>query len=89
MSKVKVELNNSGVIALFRSSEVQGWLGDLGQQVANRAGSDYASEVHVLGGTAVVTVFPNSERAAHDNFKNNTLLKAAGTVGVIGKKPKL
>jgi hypothetical protein len=53
------------------------------------AGEDYKSEVHVLGGTATVTVFPASKEAAHDNFENNTLLKAAGTVAVVGKKPKL
>lgn len=89
MSKMKVELNNAGVIELFRSGEVQGWLEGLGRQVASRAGSDYASEVHVLSGTATAAVFPNSKEAAHDNFENNTLLKAAGTVGVIGKKPRL
>lgn len=89
MNKIKVELNNAGVIALFKSKEVQGWLDGLGSQVANNAGSEYDYEVHTLGGTAVVTVFPASETAAHDNFENNTLLKAAGTVGVVGAKPKL
>ena len=89
MSKTRIELNNAGVMQLFKSQEVQGWLGDLGSQVAMTAGEDYKSEVHVLGGTATVTVFPASKDAAHDNFENNTLLKAAGTVAVVGKKPKL
>lgn len=89
MSKVKVELNNAGVIELFKSSEVQGWLGSLGAQVANTAGSDYDYDVHTVGGTALVTIFPASKEAAHDNFENNSLLKAVGTVGQIGAKPKL
>ena len=89
MSRVKVELNNAGVIQLFKSSEVQGWLGSLGAQVAQTAGNDYAYDVHTVAGTALVTVFPDSERASHENFENNTLLKAAGTVGQIGAKPKL
>lgn len=87
--QVKVKLNNAGVIELFRSSEVQGWLGQLGAQVANTAGEDYSYDVHTVGGTALVTVFPASEKAAHDNYENNSLLKAAGTVGQIGAKPHL
>lgn len=89
MSKVKVELNNAGVIQLFKSKEVQDWLGSLGAQVAQTAGNDYAYEVRTVAGTALVKVLPNSKRAAHDNFENNTLLKSAGTVGQIGEKPKL
>ena len=89
MSRVKVELNNAGVIQLFKSSEVQGWLGDLGAQVARTAGTDYDYDVHTVGGTALVTVFPASKEAAHDNFENNSLLKAAGMVGQIGAKPHL
>lgn len=89
MSRVKVELNNSGVIQLFKSVEVQGWLDDLGAQVARTAGNDYDYDVHTVSGTALVTVFPASKEAAHENFENNSLLKAAGTVGQIGVKPKL
>ena len=47
------------------------------------------ADVHTVSGTALVTIFPASEKAAHENFENNTLLKAAGTVGQIGAKPKL
>lgn len=89
MAKVKVELNQKGVIELFKSPEVLGWLDDLGSQVAQHAGNDYGHDAHLAGMTAICTVYPDSARAAHENFENNTILKAAGTVASIGKKPKL
>ena len=87
--QVKVKLNNAGVIELFKSASVQGWLGSLGAQVARTAGEDYSYDVRAVGGTALVIIFPDSVKAAHDNYENNSLLKAVGTVGQIGAKPKL
>lgn len=87
--KVKVELNRKGVIELFQSSEVQGWLESLGSQVADNAGNGYACRVHNASFTAICNVYPDTPEALRDNYKNNSLLKAAGTVSTIGAKPHL
>lgn len=89
MSKVKIELKPQGVIELFKSPEVQGWLDGLGAEVAQKAGKDYGHDSHTAGRTAICTVFPDSAEAAHENYKNNTILKAAGTVASVGRKPHL
>ena len=50
--------------------------------MARAAGNDYACDGDVLNWIAIVNVFPNSKAAAHENFKDNTLLKAVGAVGL-------
>ena len=80
--KVEVELNLPGLNELMKSSEMQAALRDAGNSVARSAGSDYACDVDVINWIAIANVFPNSREAAHDNFKNNSLLKAVGSVGL-------
>ena len=93
MPKVKIELIPSGIIELFKSSEVQGALQEAGNAVANRAtgmsGEEYEARVHNAGFTAIANVYPASAKAAHDNFSNNTLLKAACSAGLPQTKPHL
>ncbi len=93
MSKVKFELNPAGIIEIFKSDEMKGLLQEAGNAVAGKAmemsGQEYASSVHNAGFTAIANVYPDSAAAAHDNFKNNTLLKAAGSAGLPQSKPHL
>ena len=89
MSKgFKFELNNKGVIELFKSPAVQAWLQDCGDYVADLAegmaqveGSEYSARAHLADRTAIVNVYPDSKEAAHDNYEHNTLMKAKGASG--------
>lgn len=87
--KVEFELSDKGVIALFKSPEVNAWLQDVGEYVADIAANmyggdnvEYAARAHNADRTATVNVYPNSKEAAHDNFEHNTLLKALDASGL-------
>lgn len=82
MNNVKVELNLAGLNELMKSSEMQAQLQMAGQAVANAAGPDYAADTDVINWVAITNVYPNSKKAAHDNYKNNSLLKAVSAVGL-------
>lgn len=85
-NNVKFKLNLPGLNELMKSSEMQRALLEAGDAVASAAGSDYAAEVHVANWIAISNVYPDSKRAAHENFKDNTLLKALGSVGLSQSK---
>jgi len=93
MAKVKVELNNQGVIELFKSAEVQGWLSECAKHTAETArgmsGKDYKSQVHNASFTAIANVYADTPETARDNIKNNTLTKALGNSGLFQTKPHL
>lgn len=93
MGKVKIELNSSGIMQLLKSQEVQGAIEKAGETVAGAAtslsGQEYATRVHVADYVAICNVYPNSKEAAHDNYENNTLLKAVGAVGLPQSKSEL
>ena len=85
----KFELNNKGVIELFKSPAVQSWLQDCGDYVADLAegmaqeeGAEYSARAHLADRTAIANVYPDSKEAAHDNYEHNTLLKAKGASGL-------
>lgn len=82
MGDVKFELNLPGLNELMKSPEMQSALLDAGNAVASSAGADYAAEVHTANWIAISNVYPNSKEAAHENYKDNTLLKALGSVGL-------
>lgn len=82
MSGVKFKLNLKGLNELMKSSEMQSALLEAGEAVASSAGDDYAAEVHTANWIAISNVYPNSRKAAHENFKDNTLLKALSTAGL-------
>lgn len=86
MSKVKVELNLQGINEMMKSREMQAHLQKAGEMVANAAGGDYAAITRQINWIAITNVYPNSSDAAHDNFKNNSLLKAVGAVGLPMRK---
>lgn len=81
-NRVKFKLNLPGLNELMKSPEMQDALLEAGQAVAQAAGSDYAAEVHTASWIAISNVYPDSKTAAHENFKDNTLLKAIGSVGL-------
>lgn len=81
-NSVKFKLNLPGLNELMKSPEMQDALLEAGQAVAQSAGSDYAAEVHTASWIAISNVYPDSKQAAHENFKDNTLLKAIGSVGL-------
>lgn len=84
--KVRFKLNLKGLNELMKSAEMQSALLSAGQAVAEAAGPDYAAEVHTANWIAISNVYPDSRRAAHENYKENTLLKAAGSVGLSMEK---
>lgn len=97
MSKrVKIELNDEGIIELFKSPEMLSYLQEVGDSVADTAeavsvidDSDYGARAHLADRTAIVNVYPDNEKAAVDNLENNTLVKALGASGLPRTKPKL
>lgn len=82
MGNVKFKLNLPGLRELMKSSEMQSALLEAGQSVASSAGDEYAAQVHTADYMAISNVYPNSKKAAHENFKDNTLLKAAQSSGL-------
>lgn len=86
MDRVRFELNLPGLNELMKSPEMQSALLEAGQSVARSAGSDYAAEVHTANWIAISNVYPDSQRAAHENYKENTLLKALGSTGLPMRK---
>jgi hypothetical protein len=89
MANVKIELNNKGIIDLFKSDEVVNWLDDVGKKVASAAGTGYAVDAHKAGFTAIANVYADTKESARKEYKENNLIKAIGTVGLPTKKPHL
>lgn len=85
MSNAEFELNLAGLNELMKSPEMQRQLQQAGDAVAMAAGGDYGVRVHVANFVAIANVYPNSKKAAWDNYENNTLLKAVHSVG-LGRK---
>ena len=81
-NKVKIKLNLPGLNELMTSPEMAGALLEAGQAVAQAAGPEYAAEVHTANWIAISNVYPDSKAAAKENFRDNTLLKALGSVGL-------
>lgn len=82
MGNVKFELNLPGLNELMKSAEMQSVLKSAGQSIADATGGEYAAEVHTANWIAISNVYPNSKKAAHENFKDNTLLKALQSSGL-------
>lgn len=82
MGDVRFELNLKGLNELMKSSEIQAVLDKAGEQVANAAGSDYASSGKTGQYIGFSNIYPDSKRAAHENYTQNTLLKALQSSGL-------
>lgn len=82
MSKIDFELNLAGLNELMKSPAMKAALQEAGDTVSNIAGGDYAVRVHDADFISIANVYPNTKRAAKDNYENNTLLKAAAASGL-------
>ena len=81
MSKVKIELNLKGLNALMKSEEMQSVLNQAADKIAAAAGDGYEiEEAHPIRYIAISSVRAATFKARRDNLKNNTLLKAMGSV---------
>ncbi len=76
------ELNLAGLNELMKSPEMQAALTSAGQVVASAAGGEYGVRTHVASFVAITNVYPDSAKAAKDNYENNTLVKALGAAGL-------
>lgn len=80
MSKVNFRLDLKGLNELMKSKEMQTVLDQYGSKVSGKAsnmsGAEYGYRTHVASFVAITNVYPDSKEAAHDNYKNNTLLKS-------------
>ena len=82
MADVKFELNLPGLNELMTSPEMQAVLDQAGAQVARIAGSDYASSPKTGRWIGFCNVYPDSARAARENYNDNTLIKALSASGL-------
>lgn len=82
MAKSNFKLNLPGLNELMKSAEMQQHLKEAGAAIAGAAGTEYDHSTYVLNFVAVEHVYPTTKDAAHDNFENNTLIKATGAVGL-------
>lgn len=82
MAQVKIKLNLPGINAIMKSDGIQSVIKAAGDSVASSAGDDYAASINVGRWLAFCNVYPDSRKAATDNFKNNTLLKALSSSGL-------
>lgn len=83
MSKVEIKLNLPGINKIMKSEGIQSKLSQAAHAVANIAGPEYAAEdPRTIRWIGIVNVHPASKSAAHDNFENNTLLKALQAAGL-------
>ena len=77
--------NLPGLRELMKSAGMQSSLTEAGRSVAaiaNGSCSGYATDTHEAPLTSVCTVYPSTKEAGHDNYFNNTLLRAVSSAGL-------
>lgn len=84
MSKnVKFKLNLPGLNALMKSGEMQAVLNRAADSIAAAAGAGYETETaHPIQFVGIASVYATTYESRKDCLKNNTLVKAAGSVKV-------
>ena len=78
MSKVKIELNRSGIRQLLKSEEMGQMLKQQAEQVRARCGSGYSTDLYQASSRVIAGLFAETAEAAKQNSRENTLLKALG-----------
>ena len=78
MSKLKVELNSSGIRALLRSQAMAAICAQKANERRTQLGSGYEVETYTAQTRAVSQVYTEDPAAIDGNLKNNTMLKAMG-----------
>ena len=89
MAGLKVVLNLKGINDLMKGPEIQAALHRAGRAVAEAAGEDFDSSTHLASFVAIENVYPTTRKAYYRNLNENTLLKAAGAVGLPFDKPRM
>ncbi len=82
MAKVDVKLNLQGINEVMKSPQIQSACEEAGRAVAGAAGSDYGTSSGTIRYIAYCNVFPDSPKAARENYNENTILKAVSAVGL-------
>lgn len=72
----KFKLNREGIRSLLRSPEMAQILESRAKNIQNRCGDGYGVNVYAGRNRVNVSVQVKNKKAAKDNVKNNTLLKA-------------
>ena len=76
-AKFHFELNSAGVRELLKSPYIASCCRSAAEEIAARAGDGYQATDTYIGRNRVnVSVEAATSKAARDNLKNNTLLKA-------------
>lgn len=75
---LKFELDKEGVRSLLQSPEMAEVCESYARNVQSRAGAGYEVSTYVGKTRANASVHAETHEALHDNFENNTLLKALG-----------
>ena len=76
MGKTQIKLNRQGVRELLKSKEMGQICLEHAQQIAARAGEGYETDTRTGVNRVNASVYPATDKARHDNLKNNTILKA-------------
>lgn len=82
MANVEFELNLQGLQEIMKSEAMQSALSTAGAAVARAAGNGYGHRVHTANYVSICNVYPNTKEAAKENYSSNSILKAAGSVGL-------
>ena len=83
MSDVRFELNLRGLNAVMKSPEMQALINRAAAAMQSVAGDGYEIEpAHPIGFIAIGSVRTGDFKSRLDNSKNNTLLKASGSVKI-------
>lgn len=80
--KVEFQLNLPGLNELMKSEGMCKDLEEAGGTVASIAGDGYGVRVHQASFVAIANVYPDTAKAAKDNYENNSLVKALGASGL-------
>ena len=76
MSRRIFTLDRRGVRELLKSPEVEETVRDYADEAVGRLGSGYAVDVKKGRNRGNAAVYPESGRAKHENYVQNTILKA-------------
>lgn len=76
MSKVKIELNSTGVRELLRSDEMMAECEKRANDALGRLGPGYTVTTHTGKNRVNASIFAETYEAKRDNMENNSILKA-------------
>jgi len=78
---VKIELNQQAIKEeLLKAPWIQSVCEDYAKQICSSAGSGYEVDTYIGKNRVNASVHAATKRAKRDNMKNNTLLKALGSI---------